>query len=285
MSSLNLTDTAVSVALEAGQTALDFFHRAELATGLKSDDSLLSEADAATEELIARRLRDAFPEDPLIGEETIEGKGEEFYADALGAERAWVVDPIDGTNNFVGGNPLWCVSIALLERGVPTLGVIYFPAVNDELYYNEGDTVLLRTGVSGPEPDTHEVPIRGASDAAPLFMVHDTFFRRYDVGFRHVPRISGCTVMSVLSVVLGRALAATHSAHLWDFAAPMAYAEARGIEMTEVFSGRRLQRYTSDHFSLDPKEPKQLWKVKEQCLVAPVSRIEELRKTFVERET
>jgi len=285
MSSQSHVGSAVSVALEAGEIALDFFRRAELQTGIKSDESLLSEADAATEELIARRLKDAFPGEPLIGEETIEDKDRAFYADALNAERAWVVDPIDGTNNFVGGNPLWCVSIGLLERGMPTLGVIYFPAVNDELYYNEGDTVLVQTGAAGPDPDTREVPARDAPDVAPLFMVHDTFFRRYDVGFTHVPRISGCTVMNILNVVLGRAFAATHSAHLWDFAAPMAYAEARGVEMAEAFSGRRLSKYTTDHFSLDPSEPKQLWKVKEQCLVAPRSRIEELRKTFVKRGT
>jgi fructose-1,6-bisphosphatase/inositol monophosphatase family enzyme len=194
-----------------------------------------------------------------------------------------VVDPIDGTNNFVAGNPVWCVSVALLARGLPTLGVVYFPAVNDELYHNEGDALFLTTGVSSGRAIANPVPpSRSPSDSAPLFLVHDTFFRRFDVGFYHVPRITGCTVLNVLDVVLGKALAASHSAHLWDFAAPMAFARGRNVEMAEVFSGRRLTRYAPEHFCLNPANPRQLWKVKEQCLVAPRGRIEELRKGFVQ---
>jgi fructose-1,6-bisphosphatase/inositol monophosphatase family enzyme len=282
MPSQSLVEFAVATTLEAGQVALDFFRRAELKTGIKFDLSLLSEADAATEEFIARQMRASFPGDPLIGEETAGDMAPDFHTTALSAERAWVVDPIDGTNNFVAGNPVWCVSVALLERGLPTLGVIYFPAVNDELYYNEDDTLFLRTSASSKRALTNPVPpSRSPSDSAPLFLVHDTFFRRYDVRFHHVPRISGCTVFNVLDVVLGKALAASHSAHLWDFAAPMAYARARAVEMAEVFSGRRLTRYAQEHFCLDPANPKQLWKVKEQSLVAPRARIEDLRKAFV----
>jgi len=281
----NLTDFAVSVALEAGQVALEYFHRAELETGLKADRSLLSEADAATEELIARRVKESYPDHPLIGEETVEEQSAESYPQALAAECAWVVDPIDGTNNFVAGNPLWCVSIGLLGRGMPEVGVIYFPAMNDELYYNEGEALLVRSNASSQDPRNESVPVRDAAAAAPLFMVHDTFFRRYDVGFRHFPRISGCTVMNILHVVTGRALAATHSAHLWDFAAPMAFARSRAVEMSEAFSGRRLRAFTPDDFFLDPEDPTQLWKVREQCLVAGRERIEELRKTFVRRKT
>ena len=279
-----LTDFAVSVALEAGQVALEYFHRAELETGFKADQSLLSEADAATEEAIARRVQESCPDHPLVGEETVEGQSTDSYSQALAAECAWVVDPIDGTNNFVAGNPLWCVSIGLLHRGMPVVGVIYFPAMSDEIYYNEGESLLVRSGASTQNPRDEAVPVRDAPDDAPLFMVHDTFFRRYDVGFRHVPRISGCTVMNILHVVTGKALAATHSAHLWDFAAPMAFAQSRSVEMVEAFSGRRLGPLTTEDFHLDPDEPTQLWRVKEQCLVARRERIEELRETFVRRD-
>jgi myo-inositol-1(or 4)-monophosphatase len=94
---------------------------------LKGRQDFVSAADLAVEDLVARRLSAAFPDDALLGEE-----GHAPAAD-IAHEALWVVDPIDGTANFVRDLPDWCVSIGLIYRGEPEIGVIYVPAV-DELF-------------------------------------------------------------------------------------------------------------------------------------------------------
>ena len=263
-----IRDLAIASAVAAGQTALDFFHRAELATGTKTDDSLFSEADTAAERLIVSRVAAAFPAHPVIGEESIAEQSPGHFAAALDAEYTWVIDPIDGTNNFLAGNPIWCVAIAVLHHGTPVLGVIYFPALGDELFVSNGAGVTVRKNPAGTAFQDHPAPT--AQPKTPgLFMADDTFFRRFRFDRPHVPRILGCTVLNLLYVVLGRAQGAVTGAHLWDFAAPLAIAAARDIDMVGLQSSRPYRRFTVADFHLDPAHPKHAWRIKEDCLVAP----------------
>jgi myo-inositol-1(or 4)-monophosphatase len=87
-------------------------------------------ADQASEALIARRLLDAFPSDRLLAEE-----GSEEGRNAA-SERVWIVDPLDGTVNFLHGYPVFCVSIALLAGGRPVAGAVYDP-LRDEMFAAE----------------------------------------------------------------------------------------------------------------------------------------------------
>jgi myo-inositol-1(or 4)-monophosphatase len=120
--------TAQAIALEAGRLARRFLmDPANLRVEQKGPQDFVSDADRAVEDLIAGLLSGAFPDDAMVGEE---GHG---AAEAATAEALWVVDPIDGTANFVRDLPDWCVSIGLLYHGRPALGVIYVPMV-DELY-------------------------------------------------------------------------------------------------------------------------------------------------------
>jgi myo-inositol-1(or 4)-monophosphatase len=122
---------------EAGQLARRYFaDPASLGVRLKGPQDWLTEADGASERLIRERLLAAFPEDTLVGEE---GGG------AI-SERTWVVDPIDGTANFARGRPHWGISIAFVEAGVPTLGVVYGP-MQDELYAARRGGGAVRNGV------------------------------------------------------------------------------------------------------------------------------------------
>lgn len=115
---------AAERAREAGDWLLERFG-ARITTTQKGDDSVVTELDVRSEELIASRIRDRYPDHAIIGEEgTPRG--------AVG-EWSWVVDPIDGTRNFASGVPLWAVSVAVLERGVPVAGAIAIP-VSGELY-------------------------------------------------------------------------------------------------------------------------------------------------------
>ena len=118
-------DCAVALAREAGTLALRYFRR-ELdyqaqSKGVAQD--WVSIADRDVEALCRTRLAGAFPGDAMLGEETGGDIG----------ECTWVVDPIDGTLNFVHGVRYWCVSIAFLHHGVRSIGVIYDPTA-DELF-------------------------------------------------------------------------------------------------------------------------------------------------------
>lgn len=115
---------AAAVAREAGRLARRWFERrGELIVETKGPQDLVSAADRAVEDLIRARLSSLFPEDAVVGEE----------AGGLAASRVWVVDPIDGTQNFLRGLPWFAVVLALLVDGRTELGVIYDPNT-DELY-------------------------------------------------------------------------------------------------------------------------------------------------------
>lgn len=119
---------AEAVAREAGQEALSFFRAPEtISVKAKGRQDFVSQVDGAVERLIRERLAARFSDDGFIGEE--DGADLDAAADA----GIWVIDPIDGTANFVSGVPVWCVSIAYVVGDVIELGVIYDPN-REELY-------------------------------------------------------------------------------------------------------------------------------------------------------
>jgi myo-inositol-1(or 4)-monophosphatase len=118
---------ASAITREGGQLARDYFlRRASLEIESKGQQDLVSVADRAVEDLIRAHLSRLFPSDDIIGEEG-------GYADDRGGERVWVIDPIDGTSNFLRGLPYWCVALAYLVDGRTELAVTYDP-VHDELF-------------------------------------------------------------------------------------------------------------------------------------------------------
>lgn len=94
---------------------------------MKGAIDLVTETDTASEEIITGQLKAAAPDLPIMAEETTTSHG-------VSNERIWVVDPLDGTTNFVHGFPHFAVSIALLDQGVPVVGVVYAPML-DELFW------------------------------------------------------------------------------------------------------------------------------------------------------
>ncbi|HSE75757.1 MAG TPA: inositol monophosphatase family protein [Dongiaceae bacterium] len=119
---------AQAIALEAGSLAKRLREDPErLNVEMKGPQDFVTVADRAVEDLIARRLLAAFPEDTMLGEE-----GHALAADA-GGGAVWIVDPIDGTANYVRNLPDWCVSIGLVVDGRPELGVIHVPPL-DQLF-------------------------------------------------------------------------------------------------------------------------------------------------------
>jgi len=119
---------ALDIARSAGALARRFFAQREtLVIEHKGVQDFVSRADRAVEELIRARLAAAFPIDAFFGEETAASFAGEV-------DHVWVVDPIDGTHNFLRGVRYYCVSIAYVENGEREIGVVYDPE-HDELFH------------------------------------------------------------------------------------------------------------------------------------------------------
>ncbi|WP_373777859.1 inositol monophosphatase [Neisseria dentiae] len=99
----------------------------------KADGSLLTEADLAAQAAFAAKLPDIIDR-PMLGEEMTAQRQTELWRH--NGQGLWVVDPIDGTNNFINGLPHFALSCAFIRNGRPQLGVIYNP-VSDECFYAE----------------------------------------------------------------------------------------------------------------------------------------------------
>ena len=116
---------ARQIAREAGTLARRYFrHEIDFAAETKGPQDFVSSADHAVEALLRERLQGAFAADSILGEE---GGGEP-------GRNLWVIDPIDGTLNFVHGVRYWCVSIGFIATGERRVGVVYDPS-QDELFW------------------------------------------------------------------------------------------------------------------------------------------------------
>jgi len=125
----------IAAALHSACSVLDRFTPGEIAHRVKSGDDPVTEADLQVNEALAACLpRDG---DGWLSEETVDDPKR------LECERVWIVDPIDGTREFVQGIPEWCVSIGLVESGVPVAGGICSPATGRTLIGSLEDGVTL----------------------------------------------------------------------------------------------------------------------------------------------
>jgi len=123
-----LAEQLTEVARHAGAEILKVY-AADFTATRKADQSPVTEADVAAEAVILAALRRLTPDIPVIAEEQAQVQG----LPAEAAQRFWLVDPLDGTKEFVARNGEFTVNIALVENGAPTLGVVHLPAL-DETY-------------------------------------------------------------------------------------------------------------------------------------------------------
>lgn len=130
-----ILSAAIDAAKAAGEIALHYF-RTNLAVETKADRTPVTQADRECESQIVEILSARFPDVGFLGEE----HGERF-----GTRNArWIIDPIDGTKNFIRGIPFFATLIALEEEGEITAGVMYAPALNDLLYARKGQGAFVQ---------------------------------------------------------------------------------------------------------------------------------------------
>ncbi|BCP55735.1 arabinose phosphate phosphatase [Kaistia sp. 32K] len=141
-----MRDELIGLAQAAGRIGLAYFRGAGTEKGVeeKGHLDLVTRADREVEAFLVSELQRLYPEDGICGEE-----GATHRPDA---RRQWVIDPIDGTFNFVRGMDPWAVSIGLYEDGAPAFGVIHAPARQETLSGGRGVDVLLNGEIVPPLP-------------------------------------------------------------------------------------------------------------------------------------
>lgn len=122
----NLLDSVIELSHSSGEAILEVYHRAEgIEVDVKSDNSPVTAADLAAHALLDPGLKSLLPGVPVLSEESTLTDWDVRRQ----WERYWIIDPLDGTKEFIKRNGEFTVNIALIEKGVPVLGVVYVPVL------------------------------------------------------------------------------------------------------------------------------------------------------------
>ena len=213
-------ETAIEAAQDAGRLAKRYFD-SEFAVEWKPDRSPVTVADREAEALLRGRLLGAFPDDGFLGEESGERAGSSGFR--------WIIDPIDGTRNFVRGIPIWGTLVGLEYKGEPIAGVVDAPALGQLFRALRGD---------GAYRDHRRIHVSeiGTLEEATLFHTSMSWFVRAGCGdqFRE---LAGCVQTErgygdfyghmLVSQGSGE-LMVEHGVHPWDMAALKPIVEEAG---------------------------------------------------------
>lgn len=214
-------EIARGLAVESAKLALRY--QKGITAVEKADHSPVTRADKECEQLIAGKLKEAFPDDGLLGEEGA--------AAASANGRKWIIDPIDGTRDYLRGNPLWGPMIALEVNGEVTVGVVHFAGYGGSYWAVRGE---------GAYHNGERVHVSGKTSAAESVLCMNQLNKldRERYWNRLVPWINGFWAMRGLGGTPDAMMVASGQAEVWiepkaspwDFAVPkLVIEEAGGI--------------------------------------------------------
>jgi myo-inositol-1(or 4)-monophosphatase len=223
----------VSAVAEAGARAggevVAKYHRTGVEMRSKESHNLVSDADIEAEAAVVRVIRETFPDHAILAEEGHRADGD--------AENLWVIDPLDGTNNFAHKVPQFSVSVAYCRRGRPMCGVVFNPLTGEWYTARRGEGAYAngeRAHVGG-QRGLGEALVgfgfyydRGAMMQATLAAIADFFGS--DI---HGVRRMGCASLDLCWVGIGRfGVFFEHKLSPWDFAAGALFVEEAGGKVT-----------------------------------------------------
>lgn len=217
---------AASVAEEAVRAAgepLREIHGRVESVEYKSDKSdVVTEADYKSEQIIAAVIENEFPDHSIRSEEDVAHDGSSTYS--------WLLDPLDGTGNYVNGNPNYSISVALLDDDEPVMGVVYAPEFDDLFRAIKGGKTYLNGNVVGTtdRDDLAESMLLSGYDPDGDFLTHCYQATR---GIRRF----GSAALHLCYLASGSADAAwEYDTYPWDVAAGIVIARAAGAKITDV---------------------------------------------------
>ena len=254
--SLN-AETLARIALDAGKLIMDVY-ATDFDVDRKDDSSPVTEADQKAETLILAALKEADPALPVIAEE-------EAAAGNVPAHDGWfaLVDPLDGTKEFINKRGEFTVNIGIIENGVPVMGVVYAPALN-RLFIAEDRFTAWQADVEpgGKVPavaDRKPMKIRKAPDAGLTAIASKSHRSDETNAFLETQNvadiISAGSSLKFCLIAAGEAdLYPRHGRTMeWDTAAGQAVAEAAGARVTTLdfeplLYGKAERGYDNPHF-------------------------------------
>ena len=191
-----------------------------------------SEVDGLAEEAIVKELRKAYPDYAILGEEGGEQRGHR-----AGARSTFVIDPLDGTSNYLHGFPHWCVSIALVENGEPQHGVVFDPLRNELFTASKGSGAVLndhrirvseRRDLAGAMLSTGFPPRERSRVGAQLDCIRELLREAEDI------RRTGSAALDLAYVACGRTDGYFEAGvKPWDIAAGMLLVREAGGRVTD----------------------------------------------------
>jgi myo-inositol-1(or 4)-monophosphatase len=225
---------------DAGVLAMRYFGKTEsLGISMKGAQDWLTAADGAVETYLREKLATAFPEDSVIGEE-----GAKDDMDKASARQVWIIDPIDGTANFARGDRNWCISIGFVVDGIPTIGAIFAPALDETYLAMRGKGSTLNgepIHVAKTARMARAAIEMGWSSRLPL----EGYLAMVEAGFRAGSAVkrSASGAMGLVHVACGRtdAYAELHI-NSWDVAAGLVIATEAGAVVNDFFAGDGLRK-------------------------------------------
>lgn len=228
---VNRFEAAVMFATQAAELALQMRPPPGASSArLKGAQDWLTEADGAVERLLSERLGHAYPTDGFQGEE-----GGRTRSGSL----RWVVDPIDGTANFMRGAKRFCVSLGCLEGDMPLLGVIVAPALEETFAacHGKGATLNGEPIHAAETSDLARATVElGWSRRRP----HEAFLSLTDrvIAAGAMPRLNGSGALGLADVAAGRSDAYVElHINLWDVAAALAILNEAGAAVSPFMAG------------------------------------------------
>ena len=238
-------NVAIAAAKAAGEEILTYDPKTVNATIKSTAGDLVTAADLASEQVITATLSKSFPNKRIISEETIEGQ--DLLAEAHIANlTGWVIDPIDGTNNFKKGMSYSGISIGYIEQGQIKIGVVYDP-YRDELYTAVRGTGAMRNGVQIHVSDTM------VFDAGTRVCTSNSYEGGTQANIERYAKLGhvwvdvlGSAVLIMTDVASGRLDLYHHNGlKPWDNAAAFLILEEAGAKITDL-AGNPTTWLTSD---------------------------------------
>ncbi len=251
----SLLITAISAAISAGKEIMNIYESDDFEVKLKSDDSPLTIADKAANDIIVSYLLET--EIPIISEEN---KQLPFNVRSSW-DQCWIVDPLDGTKEFIKRNGEFTVNIALIEKGKPRLGVIYIPAqqkvyFTGEKSYKSFSLVLSKLDQNPDYILDNAVQIRPSSDPNVLRVVGSRSHLNEDTKSfidnlktsKTIQVVSSGSSLKFCLVAEGKADIYPRFAPTmeWDTAAGQAICEAAGVSVINQETGKSLRYNRED---------------------------------------